>query len=142
MNFGHSAKVVALQERLQAFNEADSCSNEGIYKEEQAAWLDRRQPVPWVKPLKPLAMEAGLWNLFLPHSKHGAKLTHAANMACEEVDRAIQAFGGAGVSDDFGLAYMSKSVGTLRVVDGPDEVDRHQLGRQELAKYRPARNHG
>jgi len=66
----------------------------------------------------------------------------AANMACDVVDRAIQAFGGAGVSSDFGLGYMFKYARTLRLVDGPDEVHRHQLGRQELAKYRPPRNHG
>lgn len=66
----------------------------------------------------------------------------AANMACDVVDRAIQAFGGAGVSNDFGLGYMFKYARTLRLVDGPDEVHRHQLGRQELAKYRPPRNHG
>ena len=66
----------------------------------------------------------------------------AAAMACEVVDRAIQAFGGAGVSNDFGLGYMFKYARTLRLVDGPDEVHRHQLGRQELAKYRPPRNHG
>ncbi|MGI4950832.1 MAG: acyl-CoA dehydrogenase family protein [Janthinobacterium lividum] len=66
----------------------------------------------------------------------------AATMACDVVDRAIQAFGGAGVSNDFGLGYMFKYARTLRLVDGPDEVHRHQLGRQELAKYRPPRNHG
>jgi acyl-CoA dehydrogenase len=65
----------------------------------------------------------------------------AANMACEVVDRAIQAFGGAGVTDDFGLSYMYKYARTLRIVDGPDEVHRHQIGRQELAKY-AARAHG
>jgi acyl-CoA dehydrogenase len=65
----------------------------------------------------------------------------AANMACEVVDRAIQAFGGAGVTDDYGLGYMYKYARTLRLVDGPDEVHRHQLGRQELAKYAPARAH-
>ena len=65
----------------------------------------------------------------------------AAAMACDVVDRAIQAFGGAGVSNDFGLGYMFKYARTLRLVDGPDEVHRHQLGRQELAKYRPPRNH-
>ena len=65
----------------------------------------------------------------------------AATMAGEVVDRAIQAFGGAGVSNDFGLGYMYKYARTLRIVDGPDEVHRHQLGRQELAKYRPPRNH-
>ena len=65
----------------------------------------------------------------------------AATMAGEVVDRAIQAFGAAGVSNDFGLGYMYKYARTLRIVDGPDEVHRHQLGRQELAKYRPPRNY-
>lgn len=65
----------------------------------------------------------------------------AATMACDVVDRAIQAFGGAGVTEDFGLAYMYKIARTLRIVDGPDEVHRHQLGRSELAKYKPPRNH-
>jgi acyl-CoA dehydrogenase len=37
---------------------------------------------------------------------------------------------------------MYKYARTLRIVDGPDEVHRHQLGRQELAKYSPARVHG
>jgi acyl-CoA dehydrogenase len=66
----------------------------------------------------------------------------AANMACEVVDRAIQAFGGAGVTDDYGLSYMYKYARTLRIVDGPDEAHRHQLGRPELAKYAAARAHG
>lgn len=65
----------------------------------------------------------------------------AANMACEVVDRAIQAFGGEGVTRDYALDYTYKYARTLRVVDGPDEVHRHQLGRQELAKYAPARAH-
>jgi hypothetical protein len=38
------------------------------------------------------------------------------------IDWAIQAFGGAGVSDDFGLAYMYAGARTLRLADGPDEV--------------------
>ena len=46
-----------------------------------------------------------------------------------------------GVSDDYSLGYMYKYARTLRIVDGPDEVHR-QLGRQELAKYAPARAHG
>ena len=64
----------------------------------------------------------------------------APAMACQVVDWAIQAFGAAGVSEDFGLASMYKQARTLRIVDGPDEVHRHQLGRLELDKYRPARN--
>ncbi len=66
----------------------------------------------------------------------------AANMACQVVDRAIQAFGGAGVTTDYGLGYMYKYARTLRIVDGPDEVHRHQIGRLELGKYAPAAAHG
>ena len=44
-----------------------------------------------------------------------------------------------GVSDDFPLAYFYAHARTLRIADGPDEVHRFQLGRMELAKYKPAR---
>ncbi|MBX6373042.1 MAG: acyl-CoA dehydrogenase family protein [Acetobacteraceae bacterium] len=61
-------------------------------------------------------------------------------MACQVVDWAIQAHGGGGVTDDFGLAQMYKYARTLRIVDGPDEVHRDQLARLEINKYRPPRN--
>jgi acyl-CoA dehydrogenase len=64
----------------------------------------------------------------------------APEMACQVIDWAIQAHGGAGVTEDFGLAYMFKIARTLRIVDGPDEVHRFQLGRMELNKHRPPRN--
>ncbi len=51
------------------------------------------------------------------------------------VDRAIQAHGGGGVSDDFPLAAMWAGLRTLRLADGPDEVHRMQLARRELRKY-------
>ena len=60
------------------------------------------------------------------------------DVACKVVDWAIQAHGAAGMSDDFGLAYMYKICRGLRIVDGPDEVHRHQLARLELRKYRNA----
>jgi acyl-CoA dehydrogenase len=56
-------------------------------------------------------------------------------MLQQVVDMAIQAYGGAGVSDDFGLAATYASARTLRLVDGPDEVHRNQIGTLELAKY-------
>ena len=59
----------------------------------------------------------------------------APNMALRVVDRAIQAHGGAGVSDDFPLARMYAGLRTLRFADGPDEVHRRQLSRAELGKY-------
>jgi acyl-CoA dehydrogenase len=54
--------------------------------------------------------------------------------ACKVIDWAIQAHGGGGVSDDFGLAYAYAHARTLRLVDGPDEVHRNQIGKLELAK--------
>ena len=56
-------------------------------------------------------------------------------MLTNVVDMAIQAHGGAGVSDDFGLAKAYASARSMRIFDGPDEVHRNQIGRQELAKY-------
>ena len=58
----------------------------------------------------------------------------APNMALRVVDRAIQAHGGGGVSDDFPLAQMYAGLRTLRFADGPDEVHRRQVARQELAR--------
>jgi acyl-CoA dehydrogenase len=51
------------------------------------------------------------------------------------VDMAIQAHGAAGVSGDFGLAKAYASARSLRLVDGPDEVHRNQIGRLELRKH-------
>jgi acyl-CoA dehydrogenase len=59
----------------------------------------------------------------------------APNMACRVIDWAIQAHGGAGLCDDFTLAYHYAHVRTLRLADGPDEVHRNQIGRLELARY-------
>jgi len=59
----------------------------------------------------------------------------APNMACQVIDWAIQAHGGGGVSDDFGLAYAYAQARTLRLADGPDEVHRNQIGKLELAQY-------
>jgi acyl-CoA dehydrogenase len=59
----------------------------------------------------------------------------APNMACQVIDWAIQAHGGGGVSDDFGLAKAYAAARTLRLADGPDEVHRNQIGRMELKRY-------
>ena len=57
-------------------------------------------------------------------------------MACQVVDWSIQAHGGAGVCDDFGLAYAYAQARMLRLADGPDEVHRNQIGKLELKRYR------
>ena len=59
----------------------------------------------------------------------------APNMACQIIDWAIQAHGGAGVSQDFPLAFAYAGIRSLRVADGPDEVHRGTIARLELARY-------
>ena len=59
----------------------------------------------------------------------------APNMACQVVDWSIQAHGGGGVSDDFGLGHAYATARLLRLADGPDEVHRNQIARLELKPY-------
>jgi acyl-CoA dehydrogenase len=61
----------------------------------------------------------------------------APEMACQVIDWAIQMHGGGGVSDDFMLAAAYANARMLRLADGPDEVHREQIGKLELARYRP-----
>ena len=60
-------------------------------------------------------------------------------MACQVIDRAIQAFGGAGVSQDTPLAYMYAFMRTLRIADGPDEVHLTAVAKQELREQLKSR---
>jgi acyl-CoA dehydrogenase len=59
----------------------------------------------------------------------------APNVACEVIDQAIQLFGGAGVTDDFGLGWAYAMARTLRIADGPDEVHRNHIAKLELSRY-------
>ena len=67
----------------------------------------------------------------------------APNMASRVIDRAIQAFGAAGVGPDLPLAALWTSARTLRLADGPDEVHLDQLARDEIraARERLASGH-
>lgn len=59
----------------------------------------------------------------------------APQMALNVIDRAIQAFGAKGVSDDTPLAFLWVQARTLRFADGPDEVHKAQIAKLELRKY-------
>jgi acyl-CoA dehydrogenase len=59
----------------------------------------------------------------------------APSLMTRVTDRAIQAFGGAGVSDDFPLASMYAGGRTLRLADGPDEVHKRSIARSMLRRY-------
>jgi acyl-CoA dehydrogenase len=60
----------------------------------------------------------------------------APTMALRIVDRAIQVWGAAGVTDDVPLAMFWAHLRALRIADGPDEVHRRTIAQQELRKYR------
>ncbi len=59
----------------------------------------------------------------------------APNMALKIIDDAIQAHGGGGVSEDYGLASAYAHQRTLRLADGPDEVHARSIARAEFGKY-------
>jgi acyl-CoA dehydrogenase len=59
----------------------------------------------------------------------------APRMALRIIDHAIQAHGGGGVGDDFGLAYDYAAIRTLRLADGPDEVHNRAIARMEFKRY-------
>ncbi|HTS77263.1 MAG TPA: acyl-CoA dehydrogenase family protein [Bryobacteraceae bacterium] len=74
MEFDYSAKVNDLRARVTAFMQEHIYPNEQLFYDQIAE--DRRRPAPIIEQLKPKARAAGLWNLFLPESEHGAGLTN------------------------------------------------------------------
>jgi acyl-CoA dehydrogenase len=61
----------------------------------------------------------------------------APNMACTVIDWAMQAHGGAGMCEDFPLAYFYTISRTLRFADGPDEVHRNAIAKMEIGRWSP-----
>ena len=59
----------------------------------------------------------------------------APNMTLRVLDRAVQAHGGGGVCQDFGLAASWASARSLRLADGPDEVHRETVAKLELRRH-------
>lgn len=66
----------------------------------------------------------------------------APNAALQVIDRAVQTFGAAGVSDDTPLAAMWAGMRTLRIADGPDEVHLRDIARLELLDHLSAAGSG
>ena len=62
----------------------------------------------------------------------------APNVALRVIDRAIQVHGAAGICDDFPLATMYAHLRTLRLADGPDEIHKRTIARQELRRLAAA----
>ena len=79
MDFEHSSKVKALQQRLAAFMDEHVLPAEARFEAEMDAHRasgNPWQPAPVMEQLKAQARAAGLWNLFLPESKYGAGLSN------------------------------------------------------------------
>jgi len=85
MQFEHSEKAAALQSRLRSFMEEHVHPNEAAHEAQLAHAADRWQPLPLIEALKRKAREAGLWNLFLPHSPRGAGLTNLEYAPLSEI---------------------------------------------------------
>ena len=66
---------------------------------------------------------------------------YVPSMALTVIDRAVQAYGGAGVCQDTPLAGMWAGIRTLRIADGPDEVHLQQMGKNENKRGREIREH-
>jgi acyl-CoA dehydrogenase len=101
----------------------------------------------WVAQARVRIEQARLLTLKTAHlmdtvGNKGARMEIAAikivapEMATWVLDKAIQTFGGAGVSNDTPLALMWSHARTLRLADGPDEVHEMSLARRELRRYR------
>ena len=76
MEFEYSPKVKELQKRVQDFMDGYIYPNEQTYVDQLNSQGDRWQIPPIMEELKAKARTAGLWNLFLPESEHGAGLTN------------------------------------------------------------------
>ena len=87
IGFEHNEKTADLLVRLRAFMAEHIYPNEKLYYQQKTEG-DRWAHIPLVDELKAKAKAAGLWNLFLPESRHGAGLTNLEYAPlCEEMGR-------------------------------------------------------
>jgi len=107
---------------------------------EQTVWLERiAESRIMIDQVRLLVLKAAYMMDTVGNKEARAEIAMikvaAPNVALQVIDWAIQAHGGAGVAEDFGLAYAYAHARTLRIADGPDEVHRNQIGKLELRKY-------
>ena len=76
MDFEHNEKTADLIDRLEAFMDEHVYPNQATFLQQVEAMGDDWTPVPVIESLKPIAKQAGLWNLFLPNSELGAGLSN------------------------------------------------------------------
>jgi acyl-CoA dehydrogenase len=90
MNFDHTEKVLELRGQLEAFMDEHVYPNEQTFYDQVEASEDRWSTPPIMEELKEQARSAGLWNLFLPDSEHGAGLSNLEYAPlCEVMGRSL-----------------------------------------------------
>jgi acyl-CoA dehydrogenase len=101
-------------------------------------WISRARI--WIEQVRLLVLKTA-W-LMDTAGNRGARIEVSAikvaapEMATWVIDRAIQAHGGAGVSQDFVLAELYAAARAMRIFDGPDEVHHRSIARRETLRYR------
>lgn len=85
MLFEKSARVKELEERVTAFMNKVVYPNEAVYEEQLKSGNTRWEIPPIMEEMKQQAREAGLWNLFLQKSRHGAGLTNLEYAPLKEI---------------------------------------------------------
>ena len=101
-------------------------------------WISRARI--WIEQVRLLVLKTA-W-LMDTAGNRGARIEVSAikvaapEMATWVIDRAIQAHGGGGVSQDFVLAELYAAARAMRIFDGPDEVHHRSIARRETRRYR------
>ena len=167
MDFAQDERTRELCARLESFMDSHIYPAEPVYAEQAAKAAEAGDP--WRRP--PVLAEQGVIQDWIAESRVrieqarllvlktawlmdtvGNKGAHTeiqaikvATPAMAEwvIDKAIQAHGAGGVSQDFPLAHMWAAARSLRFADGPDEVHKRSLARRELRRYQAvATSHG
>lgn len=139
----HCMRLIGLAERIleKMCRRADSRTAFGKLLSDQSVTVARIADARIsIEQARLLTLKAA-WSI----DRYGAKSARAEiamikvaapRMACQVIDWAIQAFGGAGVTNDHYLASAYATARLLRIADGPDEVHQAQIGRLELSRHR------
>jgi acyl-CoA dehydrogenase len=101
-------------------------------------WISRSRV--WIEQVRLLVLKTA-WLMDTVGNRGARSEVSAIKVAAPEmatwvIDRAIQAHGGAGVSQDFPLAELYAAARAMRIFDGPDEVHHMTIARRETQRYR------
>lgn len=139
----HCMRLIGLSERAleRMCQRVDSRSTFGRMISEQTVTLERiAEARIRIEQARLLTMKASWMMDTVGNSEARQEIAMikvaAPALAQQVVDWAIQAFGGAGLTNDFLLSSMLANSRSMRLLDGPDEVHRNQIGRLELQRQR------